>query len=415
MKQVSYIILFAFLGLFFTIQAGADQIFIENSSFELPVIDPNGYPAVPFAAGWTELDLDQYSSNTGVFLNTAPNSPDHIVNADGKQLAFLGSAEGNGFEQDLESTYKTGCDYRFTVGLAISNAFPPSQEEPVDTLELALYYRDSNDPNLTIDIATRTVDAAGLLSTQLQDFSLYLDTVPSDANYVNKNIGVAIRATGEAGGFWDLDNVRLVESLPVSIKIENSSFELPVIDPNGYPAVPFAAGWTELDLDQYSSNTGVFLNTSPNSPDHIVNADGKQLAFLGSAEGNGFEQDLESTYKTGCDYRFTVGLAISNAFPPSQEEPVDTLELALYYRDSNDPNLTIDIATRTVDAAGLLSTQLQDFSLYLDTVPSDANYVNKNIGVAIRATGEAGGFWDLDNVRLAGSFPSQISEKEGKE
>ena len=36
-----------------------------------------------------------------------------------------------------------------------------------------------------------------------------------DSEWAEKNIGIAIRATGMAGGFWDLDNVRLGESLPV--------------------------------------------------------------------------------------------------------------------------------------------------------------------------------------------------------
>ena len=39
--------------------------------------------------GWTELDLDTLgSTNTGVFANTAADSPDHVANADGDQLAF---------------------------------------------------------------------------------------------------------------------------------------------------------------------------------------------------------------------------------------------------------------------------------------------------------------------------------------
>ncbi|HUV64625.1 MAG TPA: hypothetical protein VMW24_12055 [Sedimentisphaerales bacterium] len=381
------------------------SIGIANASFESPAIDlsANPFGAVPEANDWIEMDLDMFaSSNTGVFANTEPNSFDHVINAEGRQLAFLASALGNGFEQDLGAAYKTGCDYRLTVGVGISSRFPPRVEPPVDTLNLVLYYLDGNTP---VDIASQSVEAVGISSTQLQDFSLYLPAVDSNDAWAGKSIGVAIRAAGQAGGFWDLDNVRLVESLPVSIAIANASFESPLVDPNGWGAFPVAEGWIETDLDTLAStNTGVFLNTPPDSFDHVVNADGRQLAFLGSASGNGFEQDLGATYKTGCNYRLTVGVGISSRFPPSAGVPADSLELVLYYLDGGTP---VDIASQTIDAGGPSATQLQDFSVYLPTVNSNDAWAGKSIGVAIRAAGQAGGFWDLDNVRLGGSLPAK--------
>ncbi len=185
---------------------------IENASFEAPVVDPNGFGAVPLVDGWTEVDIDTlFSANTGVFANTDPNSFDHIVNADSSQLAFLGSQEGNALEQDLADTYKVGCDYRLTVGISVSGRFPPAAVEPVDTLELVLYYYDAND---VVDIAQQTVEAIGQSSIQLQDFSLYLPVVKTNDTWAGMSIGIALRAAGQPGGFWDLDNVRLIESLP---------------------------------------------------------------------------------------------------------------------------------------------------------------------------------------------------------
>jgi len=378
---------------------------IENSSFEAPVVDPNGFGAVPLVDGWTEIDIDTlYSANTGVFANTDPNSFDHIVNADGDQLAFLGSQTGNGLEQDLAETYKFGCEYRLTVGVSVSSRFPPAAVDPVDTLELVFYYRDAND---IVDIAYQTIDAAGQSYTQLQEFSLELAKVQSGDAWAGMNIGIAIRAAGQPGGFWDLDNVRLIETQPVSIPIENASFEAPVVNPNDYQALPYIDGWTEIDVDPegLSRNTGVFPNTDPNSFDHIVNADGNQLAFLFSEAGNALEQNLAATYKPGCDYRLTVAIGVSSRIPPTILEPVGTLELALYYRDVNEPNEVIDIVSHTVEATDLFPTQLKNFSVYLPTVPSDANCVGNTIGVAIRATGVAGGVWVLDNVRLGESLP----------
>ena len=184
---------------------------VENASFEAPVVDPNGFPAVPYVDGWTEVDVDTVSStNTGVFANTAVDSPDHIVNADESQLAFLGSQWGNALEQDLAATYKEGCDYRLTVAVGVSSRFPPSAVEPVDGIELVLFYRDGAD---VVDIVGQTVEAAGVSSTELTDVSLYLPTVQAGDAWAGMAIGVALRATGMPGGFWVLDNVRLAELL----------------------------------------------------------------------------------------------------------------------------------------------------------------------------------------------------------
>ena len=405
LRQIICLILFVLMGSWAAKPVWSASIHIENASFESPVADPNGFPALPFVDQWTEIDIDTLSStNTGVFGNTPVGNPDHIVNADGSQLAFLGSESGNALEQDLAAMYKAGCDYRLTVAVGVSGLFPPSSVEPVDALELVFFYRDGND---VMDIVSRTVEATGLSSTQLVDFSLHLPTVQSGDAWVGKAIGVALRAAGMPGGFWNLDDVRLIESLPISIPIENASFESPAIDPNGFPAVPFVDQWTEIDMDTLlSTNTGVFANTPDGKTDHIVNPDGNQLAFMGSQAGNALEQDLTATYKTGCDYRLTVAVGISSRFPPSTVEPVDTLELVLFYRDVND--VVVDISRQTVDAIGLSFNQLVDFSLYLPTVQSGDAWVGKAIGVALRAAGMPGGFWDLDNVRLIESLPVSI-------
>jgi len=400
LHHVIYLSVLVIAGLWSAAPVRSAPIPIENASFEAPVVDPNGFPAVPYVDLWMEIDLDTLSStNTGVFANTPAGSPDHIVNAHGNQLAFLGSQAGNALEQDLDTTYKIGCDYQLTVAVGVSSRFPPSSAEPVDTFELVLYYRDANEP---VDIVHLTVEATGLSSTQLTDVSLYLPTVQAGDAWAGMAIGVALRANGMPGGFWDLDHVRLIESPPVLIPIENASFEAPVVDPNGFPAVPYVDLWMEIDLDTLSStNTGVFANTPAGAPDHVVNAHGNQLAFLGSQAGNALEQDLDTTYKIGCDYQLTVAVGVSGRFPPSSAEPVDTFELVLYYRDANEP---VDIAHLAVEATGLSVTQLTDFSLYLPTVQADDAWAGMAIGVALRANGMPGGFWDLDHVRLIESF-----------
>ncbi|UCE46993.1 MAG: hypothetical protein JSW47_15450 [Phycisphaerales bacterium] len=377
---------------------------IKNASFEYPVVDPNGFLAVPFVDGWTEIDVDtEGGTNTGVFTNPAEGNLGRLVNADGVQLAFLGSQTGNALEQDLIDTYRLGCDYTLTVAVGISILFPPSQVEPIDTLDLVLYYRDGDQ---IVDVATKTVEATGLSSTELKDFSLFLPRVQSNAAYATQRIGVALRAGGMPGGFWDLDNVRLIESAPVSIPIQNASFESPVVDPNGFSAVPFVDAWSELDLDiEMSTNTGVFLNPTEGHLGRLVNADGDQLAFLGSETGNALEQDLSETYKIGCEYHLTVSVGVSGLFPPSMAEPVDTLELVLYYRSELE---AVDVASESIEATGLSSVELKDFTLYLPPVVSNDAWVGMTIGVALRSAGMPGGFWDIDNVRLIETVPKSV-------
>jgi len=191
--------------------ARSASIPIENASFEAPAIDPCGFPVLPYADHWRELDLDtEYSTNTGIFVNTPPGSPDRVLNADGNQLAFLASAQGNAFEQDLADVYEVGRAYRLTVGVGVSMRFPPSASEPFDRIELVLYYLEGSTP---VDTARCTVGSPGWFSL-LQDFWTYRPTVQATDDWAGKNIGVAIRATGSAGGFWVLDNVRLTELPP---------------------------------------------------------------------------------------------------------------------------------------------------------------------------------------------------------
>ncbi len=409
MRHIISLSVLVLLSSWATTPVRSASIPIENASFEAPLIDPNNaFGAVPYVDGWAEIDIDPegLSRNTGVFANTDANSFDHIVNADGIQLAFLGSQTGNALEQDLDAVYKAGGDYRLTVAVSVSGRFPPSAEAPADTLELVLYYRDGNEP---VDIVSQTVTAM-LWTPLLQDFSLYLPPVQTGDDWAGMSIGIALRAAGQPGGFWDLDNVSIIESAPVSIPIENASFEAPEVDPNAFPAWPYIDGWTEIDVDPegLSRNTGVFPNTEPNSFDHIVNADGNQLAYLFSEAGNALEQYLSATYKAGCDYRLTIAVGISSRRPPSILEPVGTLELALYCHDGNE---LMDIVSETIEATGFFPTQLQDFSLYLPTVLSDDAWADKTIGVAIRATGVPGGVWIIDNVRLAESLPAMVVEE----
>jgi hypothetical protein len=200
----------ALLLILFSCAAGrCGGIEIANASFEDEVIDPctNPYLAIPMVQLWTELDVDPegQSRNTGVFLNIPFDSNSYITNADGQQLAFLCSEQGNALLQDLPATYVVGKKYRLTVGICSSYW---SHLLPEAMLNLVLYYVDGG---VRTDVAVTEIAAAGLTATTLVDFSVVSPTVQSGDAWEGKNIGIAIRATGNLGRFWDLDDVRLNE------------------------------------------------------------------------------------------------------------------------------------------------------------------------------------------------------------
>lgn len=230
--------------------AQADSIPIPNNSFETPIIDPNTNPflAIPFVASWTEEDIDTVDSlNTGTFHNTPLSSDDHLFNVDGDQLAFLGSMQGNAFWQYLPQTYQTGKSYRLTVGVCISMRFPPPEGTP---LILALEYLPGADPNDVISVASVQAPAPPSTSRTVEEFSVTLPAVQPTDPWVNKNISIAIRATGGAGGFWDVDNVRLVE----------------------YPCTPEFTGDSFVDLEDFAKMAAEWL--SCNEPQTDVTGDG---------------------------------------------------------------------------------------------------------------------------------------------
>ncbi|NQV33556.1 MAG: hypothetical protein HQ515_12765, partial [Phycisphaeraceae bacterium] len=381
---------------FWATSAWSTLVVIENPSFEAPQVDPNAFQALPMVDQWIEQDNDvEYSANTGVFPNPDINSPGHLAHAHGKQLAFLGSEQGNSLAQILTAQYEPGVAYRMTVSVGVSGMFPPSE---LNSLALVFYTMDSNEP---VDVVTQSVSTSGVSSTALVDYSVVTRIVTSDHAWAGQPIGIAIRSVGPASGFWDLDHVRVEELAPVALDIENASFETPVVDPNAFQALPYVNQWVETDNDmEYSANTGVFPNPSPGSPGSLLHTNGQQLAFLGSEQGNGFEQGLQSIYQPGFSYQLTIGVGVSALFPPSAENSV---AVVFYFVDNNEP---VDIASQIVSASDYTSTMLQDVTANLGPVGPNDIWVGQPLGIAIRSVGPASGFWDLDNVRLSELLPT---------
>jgi len=185
----------------------ADSIPVANHSFEEPVVPPDSNPPVlTDVTDWIELDMDPlgYSQNTGVFSNVTL-----IANADANQLALLGGEMGNALLQELSANYQIGKSYRLTVAVCLPGN-PAIWPQDPNALALSFYYDDPvSDPNLFFQTASQP--PLNLESEVLVDYSVFLPTVQADDAWAGQPIGIAIRATGPLGGYWDLDNVRVTE------------------------------------------------------------------------------------------------------------------------------------------------------------------------------------------------------------
>ena len=198
----------------------ANSISVANHSFEYPVIDPNDNPfyAIPIISQWREIDLDtDTSSFTGTFKNTPVDANDHIWNPDGEQLALIWNQPGNAIEQEVAATYQVGKSYQFTLGICLSTTYTPL---PSSSLNLVFYYMLGTE---FVDIATASIPVESVTIRTLRDFSLNLDAVEVSDQWAGKTIGIAIRPSGPGFGYWDLDNVRLVE-LPLSPDFTGDGF-----------------------------------------------------------------------------------------------------------------------------------------------------------------------------------------------
>jgi hypothetical protein len=201
----------------------AETIPIPNASFESPPTDF----ATPLIDSWQQIPPADFLNNvfqSGVFSNVPPP----IDNCDGDQCAFLFVASNQvAILQDYDSTdwanptpthafsatFEVGKSYTLTVGvLGGTNLSIPMQEGT--RLALSLYYRDGAN---MVTVAATTITNSGSLfpsPTHFIDFKVRVPTVKASDAWASRHIGVQLLSsvfdTALAGGYWDVDNVRLV-------------------------------------------------------------------------------------------------------------------------------------------------------------------------------------------------------------
>lgn len=201
----------------FESQSGAGQPFGVNINVDSWQKPPN--PGYPEGNGFF------WVQSAGVFVGTAPTSPNPYSNLVGSQAAYVLAMPGAGLFQDdqttdwsgsmngLSATYQPGNSYQLTLGV-----FGKGMPENAASLQLSLYYRDGAN-RITIGSPTSivfnstTFNPAGPFT--LADYSVNVPVVQATDAWAGKNIGISIlAATGDGNGYWDMDNVRLASAVP---------------------------------------------------------------------------------------------------------------------------------------------------------------------------------------------------------
>ncbi|HRI15049.1 MAG TPA: hypothetical protein PLX89_18800 [Verrucomicrobiota bacterium] len=214
---------------------------LPNGSFEAPATvfvntHVDNWQKGPKPDWYVETDEYRWDQLTGVFKNPAPSAVDHLQNCDGAQALWLFAVPEVELSQDylsqdwndpspthaFDARFQVGKAYELTVGI---NGGGGGMQEGV-TMEISLYYR--NDDGEAKAVAATTISHSAETfpnHTWFTDFSARVGTVqPSDA-WAGRHIGVRIRSTvplESQGGYWDLDNVRVVETPETSLTLTST-------------------------------------------------------------------------------------------------------------------------------------------------------------------------------------------------
>lgn len=443
---------FLYLASFTPLAAGV--LHVPNASFESPRVPPVSPYAGPDIASWQKspqpvwYDPAQNADTPWEFLvgsfYNVPFPGTMIENCDGEQASFLFALPEAALFQDYDSVsgtnsapdhafnapYQVGRAYRLTVAVLGGGG----GMKPGVTLDLRLYYRNAANERVTV-AATSVTNSLDLFptNTYFVDFAVKVPAVKATDAWAGRPIGIELASTVGfelAGGYWDLDHVRLEEL----IEVPNASFELPVVPPVTPYAGPEIEAWQKTaqpawyDPSQNADTpweflAGTFFNV-PFPGSFIENCDGAQAAFLFALPEAGLFQDYDSLSGTNTtpsrafNVRFTPGksyqLTAAVLGGNGGMKPGASLELALYYRDASQQPVTV-VSTTVTHSPSLFptNTQFVDFSVNLPAVRAEDPWANQSIGIRLLSTASfelAGGYWDLDHVRLIETVAPRLDQ-----
>ncbi len=206
----------------------AAEISVPNGSFESPAtefvdIRLDSWQKTPKPDWFDESGGQLWDQLTGLYLNLPAGDPGRIENCDGNQAVWIFAVPQAGFFQDYESTdwsstsplhafdarYEAGKSYQLTVGVLGGGG----NMQAGASLLVELYYRDGSSNQVSV-AATTFVYAPPPVpgAKRFVDVTVEVPAVPAGAPWAGQHIGIRLLSTIDpslAGGFWDVDNVRL--------------------------------------------------------------------------------------------------------------------------------------------------------------------------------------------------------------
>ena len=125
------------------VEAETRTLLVPNGSFESPATDfvniqVDGWRKTPRPDDYPEGGGFLWDQLTGVFRNTPPDSPDHLLNIDGKQALYLFAIPGVGLFQDATDTDTPDASTNPTV----SHRFETVRSDDVGQVSLAPYLQN---------------------------------------------------------------------------------------------------------------------------------------------------------------------------------------------------------------------------------------------------------------------------------
>ena len=228
-----------------------EGIYVPNYSFESPNIGTNSPYAAPVFDSWEEspqpiwydpadfggspwADLMGTFYNLPNFTNSTGTNNTYIFNCAGVQGAFLFALPEVAIFQDYDTvgqdatnadhafnaTYDLGKAYTLTVGLIGGGGGMTNGS----TFEMSLYYRDaSSNMDIVAETTVTNTPENFPTDTEFVDFQVQVPAVKATDPWAGQNIGIQLLATPDFdnpaswGGYWDADNVRLIETIPLKL------------------------------------------------------------------------------------------------------------------------------------------------------------------------------------------------------
>ncbi len=283
----------------------AASILVPNASFEAPT----ALGPTPNISSWQKTPKPDWyddgggsflwSQLTGAFKNPPVTSTnDHIDNCDALQAIWLFAVPEVCLFQDYDSmdwndpapshefdaTYEPGKSYHLTVGV-IGTGGGMLEDA---TLELSLYYRDAASNRIACAITSLTnTPTVFSNNTHFIDCMVDVPVVRASDAWAGKKIGIQFLSTVTTnylgGGYWDLDNVRLISILAPTLVNPihtNGQFQFNIQSEPGLACEIFTStnltlpttSWTSLGRLTNSTGTIPFIDTSANLPQRFYQA-----------------------------------------------------------------------------------------------------------------------------------------------